>query len=105
MYDSGLTCERLKKESTRRMASLAGRPWSWDLISQVMGPALWVCRRMLWHRVYWSSELMRRPSMSKRQARTGGKLGRSDRVVIGLADLLYTRFCHCEFVRCFIFFS
>jgi hypothetical protein len=31
-----------------------------------------------------------------------GKLGRSERVVIGLADLLCTRFCHCQFIRYFI---
>jgi hypothetical protein len=87
------------------MASFAGQPWSWDLMSQVMGPALWVCRRILWHSVYLSSESIRRPSISKRQARTGGKLGRLDRVLTGLAHLLCTWFRHCELVRCFFLVS
>ena len=49
-----------------------GRPINWAFISAGRGPFPWEARNLFVTSEYMRSESIRRPSMSKRQARTFG---------------------------------
>lgn len=64
------------------VAEAAGRPWSCALMDQGSGGLLYFFKRVFVTMVYLSSESRRSPSMSKRQARIGGKSVRGAMIVI-----------------------
>lgn len=66
--------------------TVPGRPCIFALIDHGIGSRPYFARIVLVHIVYLSSESIRRPSMSKRHARTGGKLKKllaKDGILIG----------------------